>query len=77
MVNTRHIQAIASVVPLFRVAARAPDGVVEAIENEDATILGVQFHAERMGDIMQPLFKHFVCQANLAKEKRKNPIHAA
>ena len=77
VVNTRHIQAIASVAPLFRVAARAPDGVVEAIENEDATLLGVQFHAERMGEIMQPLFKHFVGQADLAKQKRGNPIHAA
>ncbi len=77
VVNTRHIQALAGVAPFFRIAACAPDGVVEAIENEDATILGVQFHAERMGEIMQPLFKHFVGQANLAKQKRKDPIHAA
>ncbi len=77
VVNTRHIQALAGVAPHFRIAARAPDGVAEAIENEDATILGVQFHAERMGEIMQPLFKHFVGQANLAKQKRKDPIHAA
>lgn len=77
VVNTRHIQAVARVAPFFRIAARAPDGVVEAIENEDATILGVQFHAERMGEIMQPLFKHFVGQADLAKQKRKDPIHAA
>lgn len=76
-VNTRHIQAVAHVAPFFRIAARARDGVVEAIENEDAAILGVQFHAERMGETMQPLFKHFVGQADLAKQKRENPIHAA
>ncbi len=59
-VNTRHVQAIASVAQAFRVAARAPDGVVEAIENEEGTVLGVQFHPEKMGDEMQPLFRYLV-----------------
>ncbi len=59
-VNTRHIQAIATVAEPFRVGARAPDGVIEAIENEDGTVLGVQFHPEKMGDSMQPLFRHLV-----------------
>lgn len=59
-VNTRHVQAVASVAHPFRVAARAPDGVVEAIENEEGTVLGVQFHPEKMGGEMLPLFRYLV-----------------
>ncbi len=59
-VNTRHLQALATVGDGFRVAARAPDGVIEAIERPDGTVLGVQFHPERMGHAMRPLFHHFV-----------------
>ncbi len=62
-VNTRHIQAVAALGAGFRVAATAPDGVVEAIENEDGTLLGVQFHPERMGEAMLPLFRHLVEKA--------------
>lgn len=62
-VNTRHLQAIATPGDGFRVAATAPDGVVEAIETEDGTVLGVQFHPERMGEAMQPLFRHLVACA--------------
>ena len=59
-VNTRHLQAIATTGAGFRVAATAPDGVVEAIENETGSVLGVQFHPERMGARMQPLFRHLI-----------------
>ena len=59
-VNTRHLQAIATTGAGFRVAATAPDGVVEAIENETGTLLGGQFHPERMGPMMQPLFRHLI-----------------
>lgn len=70
-VNTRHIQALASVGGSFRVAAKAADGVIEAIENEDGSILGVQFHPERMGDEMLPLFHHLVENArNFALPKQ-------
>ena len=65
-VNTRHFQAIASVGKGFSVAATAPDGVIEAIEHEDGRILGVQFHPERMGNAMQPLFRSLVAQAEPA-----------
>jgi putative glutamine amidotransferase len=63
IVNTRHIQALAGVAAPYRVAATAPDGTVEAIEDESGTILGVQFHPERMGDMMLPLFRHLVDKA--------------
>jgi putative glutamine amidotransferase len=59
-VNTRHLQALSTVGDDFRVAARASDGVIEAIEHPDGTVLGVQFHPERMGQTMRPLFDHFV-----------------
>lgn len=62
-INTRHLQALASVAPPYRVAAVAPDGVVEGIEHPDGHILGVQFHPERMGAAMQPLFTHLIAQA--------------
>lgn len=62
-VNTRHIQAVADVASSFRIAAIAPDGVIEAIENENGTILGVQFHPERMGEEMLPIFQHLVANA--------------
>ena len=62
-VNTRHLQAIASVGDGFSVAGTAPDGVIEAIEHETGRIFGVQFHPERMGESMQPLFRALVSEA--------------
>lgn len=67
-VNTRHLQAIAIPGSGFQVAATAPDGVIEAIENEAGTILGVQFHPERLGSTMQPLFQHLVEEARQQKQ---------
>ncbi len=71
-VNTRHVQAVADVGASFRVAATAPDGVVEAIESEDGAVLGVQFHPERMGAAMLPLFRHLVERAH-ERARRKGP----
>jgi putative glutamine amidotransferase len=62
-VNTRHLQAIAETGDGFTVAARAPDGVIEAIEHDSGRFFGVQFHPERMGSVTQPLFRTFVKQA--------------
>lgn len=67
-VNTRHIQAVASPGAGFTVSATAPDGVVEAIENASGSMIGVQFHPERMPGAMQSLFAHLV---SLAADKRK------
>jgi putative glutamine amidotransferase len=61
-VNTYHIQALASVGEGLRVAATAADGVIEGIESLDGRILGLQFHPERMGETMQPLFNDFVAR---------------
>ena len=59
-VNSRHIQAIASVGASYQITATAPDGIPEAIENEDGSVIGVQFHPERMGESMIPLFKYLI-----------------
>jgi putative glutamine amidotransferase len=47
-VNSMHHQAIDDVAPGFMVSARAPDGVIEAIEStrDDWWALGTQFHPE-------------------------------
>ncbi len=62
-VNTRHLQAVATVGRGLRVSARAPDGVIEAIESPDGRLIGVQFHPERMGSEGLLLFRHLVRQA--------------
>ena len=47
-VNSRHHMAVDEVAPLFRVSARCPDGIIEAIETDgdDWFALGTQFHPE-------------------------------
>ena len=47
-VNSRHHQAVKDLAKGFRVAARAPDGVIEAFEAVDYPALGVQFHPESL-----------------------------
>ena len=65
-VNSRHHQALDRVAEGFHVSARAPDGVVEAIEKPDATFcIGVQWHPEnfwRTGEF-SGLFRAFVAAA--------------
>ena len=46
VVNSMHHQAVKRLAPGFRITARAPDGVVEAIEHESLPVAGVQFHPE-------------------------------
>ena len=62
-VNSRHHQAVNVVAAGFRVAATAPDGVIEAIEDPAARFcLGVQWHPEnfwRTGEF-RPLFEGFL-----------------
>ena len=62
-VNSRHHQAVKQVAPGFQVSATAPDGVIEAIEDQAAPFcLGVQWHPEnffRTGEF-RPLFEGFV-----------------
>ncbi|PYQ73756.1 MAG: hypothetical protein DMG04_12675 [Acidobacteria bacterium] len=66
-VNSRHHQAVKDVAKGFRVAATAPDGVIEAIEDPAARFcLGVQWHPEnfwRTGEF-RALFEGFLEAAN-------------
>ncbi len=48
LVNTSHHQSVKDVAPGLRVTGTTADGVIEAIENEDGTVIGVQWHPERM-----------------------------
>lgn len=61
-VNSLHHQAIAEAGRGLRVGARAPDGVVEAIESSDASfVVGVQWHPERLdGPAGDGLIRAFV-----------------
>jgi putative glutamine amidotransferase len=62
--NSRHHQAVKDLAPGFVITARAPDGVIEGIEQEDAPfVVGVQWHPESLtaSDArMLALFQAFV-----------------
>jgi putative glutamine amidotransferase len=66
-VNSTHHQAVKDLAPRFRVVARAPDGVIEAIEGHDHVFaLGVQWHPEELLEDAPPmrrLFEEFVSAA--------------
>lgn len=47
-VNSRHHQAVKKVADDLHVVATAPDGVIEAVENEDASVQAVQWHPENL-----------------------------
>jgi putative glutamine amidotransferase len=49
-VNSMHHQAVDIVAPDLRVAARAPDGVIEAVEDSGTGfVTGLQWHPEFLG----------------------------
>ena len=65
-VNSMHHQAAKDAAPGLRVTARAPDGIIEALEVPNHPFgLGVQWHPERLPDSpqMQTLFRAFVDSA--------------
>ena len=62
-VNSYHHQGIGEVAAGFRVAARSPDGIIEAIERTDHPFfIGVHWHPERMPEreITRRLLRAFV-----------------
>jgi putative glutamine amidotransferase len=57
LVNTFHHQAVLDIPPGFTITARAPDGVVEAIESEGPDFLvGIQCHPEGIWQSTAPQF---------------------
>ncbi len=68
-VNSSHHQALDRVAPSLRVTARAPDGVIEAVESADngRFLVGVQWHPERIwreSDLSRALFEELVRQSS-------------
>jgi len=61
-VNSLHHQAVLQPGPELRVSARSPDGLIEAIERDEATFcIGVQWHPERLaGAHRERLFEAFI-----------------
>ena len=63
-VNSMHHMAIDELAPGFAVTARAPDGIVEAIESqiEDWHVIGTQFHPESTSAsaLDQRIFEEFI-----------------
>ncbi len=66
-VNSMHHQAVKDVAPGCVITARAPDGIIEGLEEPTRRfVVGVQWHPEEMvaNDArMRPLFAHFVAAA--------------
>ena len=69
-VNTRHVQALATVGDGLVVSARAPDGVVEAIERPDGSFVGLQFHPEAMDPPLDAVFSDLVTRARRDRAQR-------
>lgn len=69
MVNSFHHQLIKKVAPDLIESAQALDGVPEGLENEQGTVIGVQWHPEMLHRnpqmaFMNNLFKFVIKQAN-------------
>ncbi len=66
LVNSYHHMAIKEPAPNFKVMAKAPDGVIEMIEDRRKNfMLGVQWHPEMLSEkdkAMQEIFNYFVNQ---------------
>lgn len=72
-VNTRHKQAIARTGRGLRVIAKAPDGVVEAIEDPaHPFFMAVQWHPENLSDRPEHLapFRLLVASADASRQSR-------
>jgi putative glutamine amidotransferase len=76
-VSSRHHQAVSDPGPALRVAARAADGVIEAVEApRGAFQMGVQWHPEAQGDASsEALFRAFVAAAK--RGRRRTTARAA
>lgn len=65
-VNSLHHQAVDTVAPGLRVCARAPDGVIEAVEHRgERFVVGLQWHPEMLGPghVSSAVFREFAAAA--------------
>lgn len=75
-VNSRHHQAIRNVASELQVAAKAADGVVEAlVSTNDDQFLGVQWHPENMWAVQHEQFVFFEDIVNRATAYRESEEH--
>ncbi|USS91742.1 gamma-glutamyl-gamma-aminobutyrate hydrolase family protein [Fructobacillus americanaquae] len=75
-VNSKHHQAVKKIADGFKVTARAKDGVIEAIENPDLAVYGVQWHPETFWsdhEKQEKLFQDFFA---LVAEKSPNELNS-
>ncbi len=71
MVNSFHHQAVAEAGDKFKVVAKSPDGIIEAMESgEFKSILGVQWHPECLEEGL-PLFQWLVNEAKSYREAHR------
>jgi len=74
-VNSIHHQAIDKLAPIFKVVAKADDGIIEIVELKDEShfFIGTQFHPEILGslgnDKMTDLFRGMINYINEEKLK--------
>jgi putative glutamine amidotransferase len=69
-VNSFHHQAIKDLGAGLHIVAKTADGVIEAVENTDAPVFGVQWHPEKELDdpVQKQIFKNFV---SICEQHRK------
>lgn len=71
-VNSRHHQAVKDVGRGLKATAKAPDGVIEAIEStENSQIMAVQWHPENMWqehEEMRKLFSDFIDRVRISRQ---------
>jgi putative glutamine amidotransferase len=75
-VNSLHHQAVGSTAPGLRVAARAPDGVIEAVEDRGTRfVVGLQWHPEMLGPghASSAVFRQFAEAAGVAPGRPLSP----
>lgn len=61
VVNSIHHQAIGRLADGLRVVAKAADGIIEAVEEENYPLIAFQFHPERgIKGVSEPIFKYFI-----------------
>lgn len=71
LVNSMHHQSVRKPGRGLIVSAKAPDGIIEAVENADGSILGVQWHPEELRQTepeMNALFAGFVQRCGLSAD---------
>jgi len=74
-VNSLHHQSVETVAPTFIVAARAPDGVIEGLEQPDHPFaVSVQFHPEELvpgHEASERLLRRFIAEAGAQTNSRR------